>query len=80
MDDGMTGTGVEGLAIDPNTPSTVYAGTVDLGVYRSTDGGATWVPFNAGLRNNEVYSIAVDAIGTVYAATYGSGVFVYRSG
>ncbi|MEI9986416.1 MAG: hypothetical protein WDN69_26530 [Aliidongia sp.] len=30
------------LAIDPQTTSTLYAGTQDAGVFKSTDGGATW--------------------------------------
>jgi hypothetical protein len=29
------------LAINPTTPSTLYAGTYGAGVYKSTDGGAT---------------------------------------
>jgi len=32
---------ITALAIDPKTPSTLYAGT-NGGVFRSTDGGATW--------------------------------------
>lgn len=30
------------VAIDPRTPSHVYAGTVRNGIFRSTDGGSTW--------------------------------------
>jgi len=50
------------LAIDPNMPETVYVGTGEpnlgccnnlvgaaLGVFRSTDGGTTWVPTGADL-------------------------------
>jgi photosystem II stability/assembly factor-like uncharacterized protein len=32
---------ITALAIDPRTPSTLYAGT-DGGVFKSTDAGATW--------------------------------------
>jgi hypothetical protein len=35
------------LAIDPITPSTLYAGT-DAGVYKSTDGGGSWTVMNTG--------------------------------
>jgi photosystem II stability/assembly factor-like uncharacterized protein len=41
---------VRGLAIRPDRPGTVYAGTDAEGVYRSTDGGRLWRPAaNAGL-------------------------------
>jgi photosystem II stability/assembly factor-like uncharacterized protein len=36
------------LAIDPSTPTTVYAAT-SRGVFKSTDEGATWVEINEGL-------------------------------
>jgi len=36
------------VAIDPSNSNNVYAGT-DIGVYVSTDGGATWHDFNEGL-------------------------------
>jgi hypothetical protein len=36
------------LAIDPNNPSTLYAGT-SVGIYKSTDGGANWISSNSGL-------------------------------
>jgi photosystem II stability/assembly factor-like uncharacterized protein len=38
-----------GLAVDPATPSTLYAATYGHGVWRSTDGGVTWAQVNAGL-------------------------------
>lgn len=37
------------LAIDPQTPTTLYAGTQESGVFKSTDGGATWHPRSRGL-------------------------------
>src|SRR5438552_18789692 len=37
------GTGnIAALAIDPVTPTTLYAGTCDRGLLKSTDGGASW--------------------------------------
>lgn len=36
------------LALDPNNPDIIYAGTIQ-GVYRSTDGGESWQPRNGGL-------------------------------
>ena len=62
---------VRTLAIDPVTPSTLYAGTYAHGVYRTTNGGDTWVPANAGLPPNPVASMAIDpgTPSTIYAAT-----------
>src|SRR5438105_1975446 len=38
---GPEGGDVRALAIDPQTPTTLYAGTLN-GVFKSTDGGASW--------------------------------------
>ncbi len=72
---GPPGGNVTALAIDPVLPSTVYAGT-DGGVFRSTDGGATWAVANSGLTNPFVAALAIDPItpSTLYAGT-GGGVF-----
>jgi photosystem II stability/assembly factor-like uncharacterized protein len=54
------------LAIDPQTPTTLYAGT-GKGVFKSTDSAASWTPVNSGLPPfpNEPYtvvgSVAIDA-------------------
>jgi len=47
------------LAVDPRTDQTVYAGTVDGGVLRSTDGGRSWSQTNSGLRTLDIRSIAI---------------------
>jgi photosystem II stability/assembly factor-like uncharacterized protein len=60
---------VNSVAIDPNNPDNVYAGT-DGGAYVSTNGGQTWGQVNDGLLGaTVVYSIVVDKDGNVYAAT-----------
>jgi hypothetical protein len=41
--------GVRALALDPTDPNTVYAGSYARGVWRSPDGGATWVQIKAAL-------------------------------
>jgi photosystem II stability/assembly factor-like uncharacterized protein len=51
---------VYSLAIDPVTPSTVFAGTAGHGVYRSLDAGATWSPANTGMGEVLVYALAMD--------------------
>lgn len=40
------------LAIDPERPATVYAGTMFDAVYKSPDGGQHWMPYNAGLKEH----------------------------
>ena len=37
---------VRALAIDPNNPSTLYAGTAFGGVWKTTDEGETWAPLD----------------------------------
>jgi len=75
-----TGNGPEGrevtaLAIDPVTPSTLYAGT-DGGVFKSTNGGATWEAANARLTDMDVTVLAIDPTtpAILYAGTV-DGVF-----
>ena len=71
------------LAIDPVTPTTLYVGlnsqsdAPDSGVYKSTDGGATWGPSNTGLTDNDVLCLAIDPTtpATLYAATFLDKVF-----
>jgi photosystem II stability/assembly factor-like uncharacterized protein len=66
---GLSNLFVNTLALDPNNPDIVYAGT-DGGAYISYDAGATWGQINDGLLGaTVVYSIAVDPEGNVYAAT-----------
>jgi hypothetical protein len=69
------------LAIDPVVTTTVYSGTRMDGVFRSSDGGATWIELNRGLTDWRVNDVAVDAAAphTLYAAT-DSGVFVLQQG
>ena len=62
---------VRALAIDPQTPTILYAGAWD-GVRKSVDGGVTWGAVNTGLASESVMCLAIDAQTptTVYAGTY----------
>ena len=62
------------LAIDPDIPTTVYAGS-DHGVSKSTNGGENWT--DTGLGGSEFYTLAIDpnTPATIYAASYVQGVF-----
>src|SRR5437879_6238708 len=44
---GPYGGSVPDLVIDPQNPSTLYAGT-DVGVFKTTDGGDNWTAINPG--------------------------------
>ncbi len=68
------------LALDPERPATVYAGTMIDAVYKSPDGGQHWMPYNAGLKEHisVVNQFVFDPKNseTLYAATT---VGVFRS-
>src|SRR2546430_3610477 len=48
------------LAINPATPTTLYAGTADGGVFESTNGAASWTAINSGLIDTYVLALAID--------------------
>jgi len=61
------------LAIDPHTPTTLYAGTMCSGVLKSLDGGDHCS--NTGLTNGYVRTLAINptAPATLYAGTWDRG-------
>jgi uncharacterized protein (TIGR03437 family) len=73
---------VRSLAIDPSTPATLYAGTVNAGVFKSTNGGTSWTAVNTGLGNAWVTALAIDPStpATLYAGIQGSGVYKSTNG
>src|SRR6266851_1805620 len=80
---GPGGGTVFALAIDPLTPTTIYAGTYLGGVFKSANGGASWSASNTGLTNTNVRALAIDPLTptTIYAGTYlGGGVFKSANG
>ncbi|PZR76714.1 MAG: hypothetical protein DLM73_01750, partial [Chthoniobacterales bacterium] len=62
------------LLIDPLSPSTIFAGT-DIGVFRSTDGGSSWKPFNTGMPPAAVVAFAAQPTGLIQLATFGRGAY-----
>ena len=87
-DQGGTGVPLFAIAVDPSSPQTLYAGNAGgQGILKSTDAGAHWQFVNSGLpvlRDSAgtysplVVCLSVDPANTstVYAGTYGSGLFV----
>lgn len=63
------------LALDPGQPQTLYVGTAGQGVFRSTDGGVTFRPFNRGLETADVTAVLVDSAGSIDAAVAKKGVW-----
>ena len=72
--------GAQCLAVDPNHPDTVYVGTSDEGLFRSSDGGRSWDRL-AGVAHPRVTAISVSPVdSTLYAGTEPSSLFVSRDG
>ena len=66
---------VNAIKNDPTDPAHLFAGT-HLGVYESTDSGATWTRFGAGLPLVNVFDFYIAPDGSLMrAATYGRGIW-----
>jgi hypothetical protein len=87
---GLPGGGwINAIAVDPNAASNVYVGTglpgdptTAGGIFKSTNGGASWSPSGTGIPNGRIITaLAAVKTGTfagLYAGTDGSGVFISR--
>ncbi len=77
---GITGFKTTCIAADTrNTPATLWAGTIDSGIYRSSDGGQVWKPINSGINHLTIHDLAVNldtSKPTLFIATPGG---IYRS-
>jgi photosystem II stability/assembly factor-like uncharacterized protein len=67
------------LAMDPNNPQILYAGTY-VGIYASSDGGDQW-EFK-GLGSNDIRSVTIEPVDStkICAGTYEDGVFASNDG
>ncbi len=78
---------IEDFAFDPFNPEVIYVAasshhgnlSTALGIYKSTDGGKSWMQTNAGLDSRDVHSIVISPTtpALVYAGTT-AGVFRLR--
>ena len=77
---GPEGGPVIALAVDPSTPTTMYA-AAGFDVFKTTDGGARWRATSAGLINPTV-ELVIDPSrpSTVYAGTLSTGVYKSTNG
>ncbi|MCH8011348.1 MAG: T9SS type A sorting domain-containing protein [Candidatus Marinimicrobia bacterium] len=75
------------LAINPQNPEIIYAGTFDRyyhdessgrGIFKSTNGGVNWTPINSGLSNLNTNIITIDPSdhSRLYVSTEGNGAFI----
>ena len=76
---------VYALAIDPTTPSTIYAALFYWGVYKSIDSGNTWVAMNSGLpgpaqQNNWALAVDPQTPSTIYVGADNIGVYKSTDG
>lgn len=66
---------VNAFVIDPSDSNILYAGT-DIGVYQSSNGGASWTPFSSGLPRVAVFDAAIQGPNRVLRiATHGRGIW-----
>ena len=59
---------------------TVYAGSFGKGIFKSEDGGRTWLAVNEGVTDPFVYVVALGPDKAVYAGTLRGGVFRTQNG
>jgi photosystem II stability/assembly factor-like uncharacterized protein len=82
-----SGANIRALIADPSRPGTLYAGTVDSGVYKSADYGSTWssasiglprspLGFNPRAPSTHITALVLDPLTptTVYAGSLHGGV------
>ena len=74
-------TKISAIAIDPQTSSTVYAGTGGNGVFKSTDAAHTWTARNSGIIATQITTFSSDPTNPqiLYVGTT-SGVFKSTDG
>jgi photosystem II stability/assembly factor-like uncharacterized protein len=85
--DGLTNTSINTLAYAPTDETTLYAGTVNSGIFKSEDNGETWTASRAGLpfgtgAYSSILRIVVDPTNSniLYAGTDGNGIYKSTDG
>ncbi|HTO94417.1 MAG TPA: T9SS type A sorting domain-containing protein, partial [Bacteroidota bacterium] len=75
VNSGLPDVPVNAFVVDPASSSNLFAGT-DIGVFNSTDGGATWNVYGTGLPVVAVFDMAIQkATRTLRVATHGRGMW-----
>ena len=76
---GLPGLDIHGFAVDPRRPSTLYAAVAGQGLYRSSDGGASFRLASRDVGGN-VMALAVLPDGRILAGDMQQGLLVSRNG
>lgn len=72
---GLPDVPVNAFVIDPLNSNSLYAGT-DIGVFYSSDAGASWNPFGSGLPRVAVFDMGIQPTsGILRVATHGRGMW-----
>jgi Calx-beta domain len=72
---GIPSVPINAFAIDPLNSNNLYAGT-DIGVYFSSDAGASWSPFGSALPKVTVFDLQIQPTSRILrAATHGRGIW-----
>ena len=67
------------LVIDENNPNVMYVG-MDVGVFRTVDGGKNWKPLGEGLPNVQIYDMRLfSPTHLLRVATHGRGMWQLKS-
>jgi uncharacterized repeat protein (TIGR01451 family) len=75
INNGLPDVPANGLAVDPGATTDLYLGT-DIGVFLSTNSGASWSPYGTGLPRVAVFDMAVQNVKKVLRiATHGRGMW-----
>ncbi|MBE0636043.1 hypothetical protein IH601_08610, partial [Candidatus Bipolaricaulota bacterium] len=78
VDGTMLGQYVTGLTIDPEDADHVFVST-ESGIFRTTDGGITWIEANHGIPTSDVRAIGFTQAGELYAGTRGYGLYRWQA-
>lgn len=75
INSGLPDIPVNAFAVDPTNPGNLFAGT-DIGIFASTDGGASWNPYGTGLPVVTTFGMGIpNGIQELRIATHGRGMW-----
>ncbi|WP_343034369.1 hypothetical protein, partial [Candidatus Methylobacter favarea] len=78
---GPEGGSINTVVVSPSDPMILYAGTNSAGIFKSTNGGASWQAINSGLPSRFISAIAIDPVNPeiLYASVVIDAAGVFKS-